>query len=653
MDPQQPFHVLLIEDSPDDRSDVRRMLLLGSERHFKFTEADTGAAGLAILSGLETLPDCILLDFNLPDMDALGFIAALLRDGGHLTPCPVVVLTGSRTGGNDVILAGAQDYLGKGWATPEVLTRSIQNAVERYGLAKERMLAMELLRETSAQLTLGLEVSGVALAHVDHLKGETQLTAEAARMFGIADAAVTVPRDRLFATFHPEDRESVMRKIEDSLDPDGKGLIETEHRIVLPGGEIRWLRVHKRITFSGTGSSRRAIHSILAALDITDKKTIEIELAEASKRKDEFLAMLAHELRNPLAPLLTGMEILLSSPGDTDLVNKIGGMMKRQVGQMSHLIEDLLDVSRITTGKIELQKTEVSLALLIHEAVECVQPLIDKSQHHLSVATIAPDLQLLADRHRLIQIISNLLSNAAKYTPPQGKISLDVAKTPHDTVRITVADNGNGITPEHQERIFELFDQGSAGPKDGLGIGLTVVRSLVEMHGGSITVESPGMGHGSTFTVEIPLGITRGAAAPEDGGSFSPSDRKIRIVVADDSESVADIMGLFFKMEGMECKVAYDGEQAVSYAEQLDPHITFLDLGMPGVDGYEAARRIRKKNPGTYLVALSGWGSSDDRRKTAEAGFHEHLVKPATPQDLRQLIAKVTGSHLVTPAADR
>jgi PAS domain S-box-containing protein len=652
MDSEKPFHILLVEDSPDDRADIRRMLLLGSDRHFKFTEADTGGAGLAVLSSLETPPDCILLDFSLPDMDALGFIASLLGSGKDLTPCPVVVLTGSASGGEDVIRAGAQDYLGKSWATPEVLTRAVQNAVERYSLGKERMLATEQLKEITERLKLGLEVSGVTLAHVDYVMGVTHLSAEAARMFGISDTALTIPKQSLASAFHPEERKILVEKIEESMDPEGDGYFEMEPRVILPGGEVRWLRIHKRVFFSGIGTSRRAVRAIIAALDITEKKMIEIKLAEASERKDEFLAMLAHELRNPLAPLLTGMEVLLSSPGDTELVGKVGGMMKRQVGQMSHLIEALLDVSRITTGKIALQKVRVPLASLIAEAVECVQPLIDKSQHHLHQGAIAPDQEILADRHRLTQIVSNLLSNAAKYTPSQGMIAVDVEKTPDDTVRISVTDNGNGISPEYRERIFELFDQGIAGTKDGLGIGLTVVKSLVEMHGGTISVESAGEGLGSKFTVEIPLGITPEAVVPQDSQSFSASDRKIRIVVADDSQSAADVMGMFFTMEGMECKVAYDGEQAVSFAEQLNPHITFLDLGMPNVDGYEAARRIRAANPNTYLVALSGWSSKDHREKTAEAGFHEHIVKPATPQYLRQVVAKVTGKHLVSLAVD-
>jgi PAS domain S-box-containing protein len=651
MDSEKPFHIMLVEDSPDDCADTRRMLLLGSTRRFKFTEARTGGEGLGIVSSLEEPPDCILLDFSLPDMNAMEVIAAL-RDGNELTPCPVVVLTGSSTGGADVIRAGAQDYLGKGWATPEVLTRAVQNAVERYRLGKERMLAMELLRETSDRLTLGLQVSGFTISHVDYISGVAHLSAEAARMFGIAEAEVTVSRENLHGTFHPDDREVLLGKIQESLDPDGPGYFEMEHRVVFPEGQVRWLRVHKRVFFSASGSTRRPVRSILAALDITDRKTTEIRLAEASRRKDEFLAMLAHELRNPLAPLLTGMELLLSSPGDLDLVSKVGGMMKRQVGQMSHLIDDLLDVSRITTGKIELQMTKIPLASLVSEAVESVQPLFDKFQHHLVLGSISPGLEMVADRHRLTQIISNLLSNAAKYTPPMGRISIHVNGTPQGTIMIEVADNGNGISAEHQERIFDLFDQGGEGAKDGLGIGLTVVRSLVEMHGGTISVESAGGGQGSKFRVEIPTGTTAEASAPQEHQPFTPSDRKIRIVVADDNVSVADITGLFFTMEGMECKVAYDGEQAVLSAAELNPHITFLDLGMPGVDGYEAARRIRVANPETYLVALSGWGSEEDRRKTAEAGFHEHIVKPASPQDLRQLIAKLADGDLMTLQAE-
>ncbi len=366
------------------------------------------------------------------------------------------------------------------------------------------------------------------------------------------------------------------------------------------------------------------------------------ELARADRSKDEFLAMLAHELRNPLAPMLTGMEVLLQTPEEPGLVEKVGGMMRRQIGQMARLIDDLLDVSRITTGKIELQKGSVAVPEILDQAIEAVQPLVTQREHELVVEEVPPDLVLDADPHRLAQVISNLLSNAAKYTPDGGRIDLKVDRTPGGSLVISVKDNGRGIRPEHQARIFDLFDQGSSGPKDGLGIGLTLVKSLVEMHGGEIRVTSEGDGKGSEFTVEIPgLKEVGTAHEPDVSEPRAKPAGKLRVLIADDGRATADILGMFFKMEGMDALVTYDGGQAVKEAEAFQPDLACLDLGMPVIDGYEAARQVRLLCPDAYIVALSGWGSDEDRKRTADAGFDEHLVKPVNPSDLRDLLARV------------
>lgn len=368
-------------------------------------------------------------------------------------------------------------------------------------------------------------------------------------------------------------------------------------------------------------------------------------LADADKKKDEFLAMLAHELRNPLAPLLTGVEVLLAMPNDPDKLEKIAGMMKRQIGQMAHLIDDLLDVSRVNHGKIELQRELVSLDAVVRQAVESVQPLIEASDHSLVVEHFNPTLSLHADYHRLTQVVSNLLSNAAKYTPPGGKIEVSVSEIGDDRVRISVKDNGRGIDPKHQGQIFDLFNQGSSGPKEGLGIGLTLVKSLVEMHGGRISVASEGEGLGSQFMIEMPeVRKSRLAEEMQDAGE-NAGIGKFRVLVADDGNATADILGMFFRMEGMECEVVYDGAQAISEAKRFSPDLICLDLGMPVLDGYQAASRLREICPDAYIVALSGWGSDEDRRRTTEAGFDEHLVKPVKPAELRSLLERIRSVH--------
>jgi CheY-like chemotaxis protein len=246
-----------------------------------------------------------------------------------------------------------------------------------------------------------------------------------------------------------------------------------------------------------------------------------------------------------------------------------------------------------------------------------------------------------ADPHRLAQMLSNLLSNAAKYTPEGGHIKVSVEPDEDTVIKITVKDDGRGIAPEFQQSIFELFDQGGNGPAEGLGIGLTLVRSLAEMHGGTVSVASAGEGQGSEFTLTLPILVPGETAAGTAQAAPSPPNvgGALRVVIADDSRSAADIMGMFFRMEGFETAVAYDGEEAVAQARTLCPDLVVLDLGMPKIDGFEACKRIRKLFPQAVMVALSGWGSREDRRRSSDAGFDEHLVKPVSPDDLRAFLA--------------
>lgn len=364
------------------------------------------------------------------------------------------------------------------------------------------------------------------------------------------------------------------------------------------------------------------------------------ELENALRSRDKFLAMLAHELRNPLAPLLMGAEMLREARGDVAISEPLLAMMTRQIGQMAHLIDDLLDVSRITTGKIQLQMGPVRVGDTVAQAVESIQPLLAELGHRLEVEDFPADLTVTADAHRLTQILSNLLSNACKYTPAGGLIVTRVTTTPQGRVRIAVQDNGRGIRPDMQQRIFEVFEQGEQGSRDGLGLGLTLVKSLVELHGGSVAVRSEGEGHGSEFTLEIPGLITEPAALEPSKPEPAPATG-LRVLVADDGEMAADTLRMFFEREGMEARVAYDGEQAVAAAAEFHPHLICLDLGMPRMDGYEAARCLRQSHPGAYLVALSGWGGQEVGERVKDAGFDEHLVKPAPAGALRELLARV------------
>jgi PAS domain S-box-containing protein len=368
-------------------------------------------------------------------------------------------------------------------------------------------------------------------------------------------------------------------------------------------------------------------------------------LRESDRRKDQFLATLAHELRNPLAPILTGLEIMKHSKDDASKLDKITGIIERQTSQMARLIDDLLDISRVNTGKIVLRKETVPFGEILKTAIEASEPLFEKHGHALKLALPADPVRVSVDPSRVAQVISNLLTNAAKYTPPGGEILLEAAADDGD-VRVKVRDNGQGIELSDQQSIFEIFHQTADGSADGLGIGLTLVKSLVELHGGAVTVRSEGKAKGSEFEVRLPACVVAGSeenAAPEPvtmpTKAEGPAVSK-RVLVVDDGKSAADMLALFFRLQGLEVAVAYDGLEGLEKARDFQPDLVIMDIGMPLMDGLEAARRMRLEKVGATLVALSGWGAAEDKRRTAEAGFDEHLVKPVKPDDLRALMAR-------------
>jgi PAS domain S-box-containing protein len=372
---------------------------------------------------------------------------------------------------------------------------------------------------------------------------------------------------------------------------------------------------------------------------------IAADLLEADRRKSEFLAMLAHELRNPLAPMRNAMEILRRTGGHGQESATAMEMMRRQVGQMVRLIDDLLDVSRISQGKIELRRASVPLAMIVEHAVEAARPPCDEMEQTLSLEMTDEPMYVDGDSARLVQVLGNLLSNACKFTARGGMIRLVVGREDDHAV-LRVVDNGIGIAADHLDRIFELFAQVDASLErshGGLGIGLTLVKSLVELHSGRIEVESAGVGHGSTFTVRLPL-VAPPAAVTEPAATASATAAPAatrRILVVDDNADSADSLALLLRLSGHEVATAFDGGAAVSMAASFAPDVILLDLGLPVLNGYEAAERIRSAQGARrpLLIALTGWGQEDDRRRSREAGFDCHLVKPVDPLELIGLLA--------------
>ena len=387
--------------------------------------------------------------------------------------------------------------------------------------------------------------------------------------------------------------------------------------------------------------------------DITQRRRSEeslrrlaAELAESDRRKTEFLATLAHELRNPLAPISNGLQLLRGDAGDAPAKERLRTMMERQLRHLVRLVDDLLDIARISSGKVELKKERVELEAVVGSAVESSMPLLTSSGHELDVRIVDPGVQVIADSTRLAQVVSNLLNNAVKYTPNGGRIEL-VARREAGAVVISVTDSGIGISPEALPLVFEMFTQVGRNrdrSQGGLGIGLALVRRLVELHGGSVTAESPGVGLGSTFTVRLPLleePVAAAAPAPEPAAAGQAP--VFRVLVVDDNVDAAESLAALLELEGHHTRVAHDGDAALDVARQFRPEIVFLDIGMPGKDGYEVARELRRDPQArdAMLVALTGWGAQDDRARSREAGFDHHLTKPAGLHAVEALLARM------------
>jgi PAS domain S-box-containing protein len=817
------------------------------------------------------------------------------------------------------ILAGGGDSYDSRHVTKSGVERDVHVTVRMVSILGERRMisvweditvrrkAEMALRESQARLAMGVRVAGLALADIDYHSGQIQLSPEAARLFGLGEQAMSVPRETLHATFHPDDRAEVLRQIEATLDPAGDGWFAMELRVVWPSGEVRWLRVRKQVFFSeGEGRARHPVGALIAALDVSAEKvadeavrtseqrfrsifdnaavgiahvsldarfmrvnpkfcaitgyaadelmsmtvdqithpqdqatdvvmlrrlrrgetetyarekryvrkdgrivwasltvsmlrttageplyfiasvediterkaaleaveqqrrfierltevvpsilyvfdldaqrhvwvnrqagaalgyppqdagqwgpdlrmrnihpddlaqvtgqlpalaslgegqTLETEfrlrhhdggwrwfrsretvfkrdgdgrvlevigvasdidaskraeesMREADRKKDAFIATLAHELRNPLAPIRNAVRLLRrQGPADPEL-QRCRDIIDRQVAQMAHLLDDLLDVSRITQGRLALRREPLDLAQVVEHALEIAQPVVEARGHALTVRRPDQTLVVDGDLTRLAQIFSNLLINAAKYTPDGGQIMLAVAQEAGDVV-VRVRDNGAGIAADHLLQVFEMFSRGKSAEvsaQDGLGIGLSLVKGLVELHGGSVSASSGGAGQGSEFLVRLPLAgamlpTPRAPASYQDADLPAPR-KSLRVLVADDSVDIADTMQMLLELEGFDVEVAYDGEQALERAASFLPDVMLCDLGMPRMNGYEVARRLRAQPWGAHLtlIAQTGWGHESDRRRTREAGFDHHMVKPVDPNALCELL---------------
>ena len=774
-----PFHILIIEDNPDDRADIRQMLLRGSDVHYRFTEASTGAEGLRACREVgDAAPDLVLLDFHLPDSDA-KLILAELRGDAALTPFPVVVLTGSETiSGPEVLRAGAQDYIGKSWATAESLTHTIENAVERFRLLIDcghldaRLREQEMRQRFAMQaagagawdwhiasgdivwspenyvlhdfdpslgapsyadwesrvhpddlaltngtvravvegntsefraeyrvvhrdgrilwlLSLGrmqrdasgaaIRFSGINLDITARKQAEAQLRERehflkrmtdmspsiivvfdleeercvfinrtVASVLGYSAEEIVAMRDNVAPMLmHPDDLARFPAHLKRVRMLRADETAEFEHRLRDRAGEWHWFHSRDAVfTRDDAGAVRQLIGTVI---EITERKRAELALAGAAQRKDEFLAMLGHELRSPLAAIRHAVRIAEDTPEDREACRWAGEVVDRQSAQLARMVDDLLDVSRINRGRIDLRPESLDLRHVLDHAIAVARPLFEGKRHTFT-AEIGEHLAVTGDAARLQQVFVNLLNNAVKYTPDGGHLALTAQHQDGELI-VRITDTGVGMSADLVPHVFDLFRQAETTldrAQGGLGIGLSVVKSLVEMHLGSVVVESEGEGRGTTVTVRLPrlLELSATPASRKPAPTSASLPRAVRVLLVDDHLDSARALARLLTRRGCNVKLAHDGPDGLAAARDFLPEICLLDLGLPGFDGFELARQIRAEPalPRPILIAISGYTQDADRAQSQAAGFDLHCAKPV---DLDTIVETIRAKCLV------
>jgi len=495
----------------------------------------------------------------------------------------------------------------------------------------------------------------VLLVDTGDVKAGTVLWSdETFRMFGYEPDSFPITHPTFFEFIHTEDRERMRAgsgpKIQRAQP------FENEFRIVRPDGTVRVMHTWTDFERDASGTPIRMIGT---CQDVTDRKVAEQELHEASRRKDEFLAMLSHELRNPLAPILNAIEIIeRTGPEDEPVRSTYHAVIARQVQHMKRLLDDLLDVSRVSQGKIELRKQRVELAALLLQAVEVSRPMMLEKHQQLTMTLAHEPMPLDADPTRVVQVFANLVHNAAKFTDAGGHITLTASIKDGDAM-ISVRDDGAGIGPDLLPHAFDLFVQEQRSmdrAQGGLGIGLTLVRTLVKLHGGCVTALSDGPGRGSEFIVRLPLAPA--LAPPAGRAARTPADENrsvpLRVLVVDDNVDAANALQYVLKLGGHQVAVEHDGPAALAAAAAAPPDLVLMDIGLPGMDGYQVAARLREAgHDRAALIAISGYGQEEDLRRSRGAGFDHHLVKPVDGASLRALIATLSSRFARVAAGPR
>jgi PAS domain S-box-containing protein len=623
--------------------DYLRLLINSSEEGFYSVDRDgvtimCNAAFLKML-GFEREEDAVGKKLH-------GVIHHLHPDGSHYDVCDCPIYQAAQFG----TPAHIEDELffrldGSGFpveyrARPVWQDGELQGAVCTFVDLTERRKTEQALQQSEAHLQSLFAQTGAGISETDLSGRLFRMNERFCDIVGRSREELLTMRMHEFT--HPDDLARNLPLFEQVVTIGVP--FEIEKRYVRPDGRIVWVNNTVSPVRSSDGG---AVDSILAiSVDISERKRVEEALREADRRKDEFLAMLAHELRNPMAPIRAAADLMEVTQLEPARLKRTSQIIARQVKHMTGLVDDLLDVSRVTRGLIKLEQADLDVKQVINDALEQVRPLIEEKRHHLTVDLDPAPAHVLGDQKRLVQILTNLLNNATKYTPAGGNIHVTMQAS-EEAVRLHVADNGVGIPADLQPRIFDLFAQAERSPdrsQGGLGIGLALVKSLVELHGGSVRCESEGAGKGSDFTVTLPR-IARDAGHPagrdEDSLKMSALNQR-RILIVDDNVDAAQILAMLLEAAGHEVVVEHGSKHALERVKSWTPDVCILDIGLPEIDGNELARLLRSRDAtaATVLIALTGYGHEQDRKQALEAGFDHFLVKPADAATVLDLVSK-------------
>jgi PAS domain S-box-containing protein len=641
-----------------DILDLRPLILLVDDQPARIVTYEAILAGLPVRtvrssSGNEALQQLlkqdfavILLDVNMPDMD--GFeVARLIRGHPRLERTPIIFVTGFEVSTLDQLKGyevGAIDYISVP-IVPEILRSKVAVLVELHQRHRELQELNRALKDARAELDS--QYAGDMAHQRSQYEAILSNTPDFAYVFDL-NHRFTYANEGLLKMWGKTREEAIGKNcLELGYEPWHAAMHDREiDEIVVTKKPIRG-----EVPFSGAFGPRNYDYLMVPVLgadgevaavagitrDITERKQMEESLRESDRRKDEFIAMLAHELRNPVAPIRNAGELLSRLATDERQV-ALAGVLKRQTEQLSRLLDDLLEVARVTQDRIELRREIVAVQACVQMAVEAVEPMIKERGQRLSVTRQGLSIFVYADKARLTQCIANLLNNATRFTPADGDIRVN-SRIEHNHAIIEVKDTGIGIADDLLPKLFDLFVQGQRSldrSEGGLGIGLSVCKRLIEMHGGRVTGSSEGIGRGSTFAIQLPLAKEEAAAYRE---STPPaSDAKRRILVVDDNRDAAESLAALLEMDGHEVKAVYTAEAGLEEVDLRNPDLVLLDIGLPRISGYEVVQRIKAAHPQMSVVALSGYGSTEDKQRAAAAGFDAHLVKPVDFDVLRKLM---------------